>query len=136
MRLWHKDLIPMLPNSQLVAQWRELNSIFKKKDKHILINYIYEYDEIHLYKYTMLVIDEIKKRNFQIKSYSNMNNYFSNFVMHDDIIGYDDIFIKHHNKDYLMMCYYNLKEKYIRGQKDFTFEQFAKIHEFIILGRK
>ena len=43
MRLWHYKLIPFLPNSQLIAQWRELNSIFKKQDKHILINYVYEY---------------------------------------------------------------------------------------------
>ena len=35
MRLWHIDLIPYLPKSQLLAQWRELNSIFKKQDKHI-----------------------------------------------------------------------------------------------------
>ena len=29
MRLWRIDLIPYLPRTQLLAQWRELNSIFK-----------------------------------------------------------------------------------------------------------
>lgn len=43
MRLWHTDLTPYLPKSQLLAQWRVLNSIFVKEDKHVLINYIYEY---------------------------------------------------------------------------------------------
>ena len=46
MRLWHYKLLPYLPKSQLIAQWRELNSIYKKQDRHILINYIYDYDEV------------------------------------------------------------------------------------------
>lgn len=47
MRLWHIDLITnsLLPKSQLLAQWSELNSIFKKQDKNILINYIYDTDK-------------------------------------------------------------------------------------------
>ena len=43
MRLWHKDLIPYLPKQQLLGQWRELNSIYVKQNRHILINFIYEY---------------------------------------------------------------------------------------------
>lgn len=39
MRLWHCEIIPYLPKTQLIAQWRELNSIFAREDKHILINY-------------------------------------------------------------------------------------------------
>ena len=27
MRLWHTDLIPVLPKEQLVGQWRELSAI-------------------------------------------------------------------------------------------------------------
>lgn len=47
MRLWNYELIEnnLLPNSQAVAQWRELNSIFRKQDNHILINYIYNYNK-------------------------------------------------------------------------------------------
>ena len=44
MRLWHKDLIPYLPKKQLQGQWRELNSIYKLQNKHILINFINEND--------------------------------------------------------------------------------------------
>ena len=61
MRLWHYKLIPYLPKSQLLAQWRELNSIFKKQDKHILINYIYEYPREDLYKYSYIVLNELEK---------------------------------------------------------------------------
>ena len=40
MRLWHTELIPFIPKSQLLAQWRELNSIFVKEDK-TCINQLY-----------------------------------------------------------------------------------------------
>jgi uncharacterized protein (TIGR02328 family) len=59
MRLWHIDLIPYLPKSQLLAQWRELNSIFKKQDKHILFNYIYNYDKRYLLNYSQSVMREM-----------------------------------------------------------------------------
>lgn len=35
MRLWHYDLLAFLPRSQLLAQWRELNSIYAKQDQHL-----------------------------------------------------------------------------------------------------
>ena len=62
MRLWHYKIIPYLPNSQLIAQWRELNCIFnagKERINHILINYVYEYDKRHLFAYTQMVLAEI-----------------------------------------------------------------------------
>lgn len=62
MRLWHYKLIPLLPRTQLLAQWRELNSIYKKQNKHILINYIYEYPKSDLYSYSMLLLLEMKRR--------------------------------------------------------------------------
>ncbi|HEY4532232.1 MAG TPA: pyrimidine dimer DNA glycosylase/endonuclease V, partial [Kurthia sp.] len=62
MRLWHTDLIEFLPKGQLLSQWRELNSVFAKEDKHILINYIYEYPKEDLYIYTQLVMAEMTKR--------------------------------------------------------------------------
>ena len=133
MRLWHIDLIPYLPNSQLVAQWRELNSIFKKQDKHILINYIYNYDKDYLYIYSLNVIDEMEHRNFVIRSYENFNNYF-NEIFNKPIprhLRFDE-----HNKEYLTICYYNLKEKYLRHQKDFTKQNFQKLTEFYFTSTK
>lgn len=32
--------------------------------------------------------------------------------------------------EYLTICYYNLKEKYLRGQKDFTDEVWNKLDKF------
>lgn len=129
MRLWHYDLIKCLPNSQLLAQWRELNSIYKKQDKHILINYVYEYPKRDLYIYSKRVIDEITSRGMHIHSMSNFNNYFSNIIL-EESDNYYKPFIQHHNNAYLTICYYNLYEKYLRGQKDFTTDIYNKLENF------
>lgn len=124
MRLWHIDLIPYLPKGQLVSQWRELNSIFKKQDNHILINYIYKYNKQPLLNYAQAVICEILNRGYKIRSMSNFNNYFK------DTQSFGIERFKEHDFEYFMICYYNLKEKYLRGQKDFTFDVWAKLDEF------
>ncbi len=123
MRLWHVELIDVLPKSQLLAQWRELNSIFAKEDRHILINYIYEYPKTHLYSYTTLVMEEMQKRGFQIRTFDKMNRYFE-FVEQEQIAH---PFAQHHDATYFEICFYNLKEKYIRGQKDYRPEQFEAL---------
>ena len=128
MRLWHYKLLPYLPKSQLIAQWRELNSIYKKQDKHILINYIYDYDVIELYGYSKMVIKEMEKRGYKIKSFDNYNNLFNQYSF---LFYQSKPFKKHHNKEYLEICYYNLKEKYLRGQKDFDSETWNKLKEFV-----
>lgn len=132
MRLWHYKLIPFLPNSQLIAQWRELNSIFKKQDNHILINYVYEYPKKDLYIYSFLVLKEMIHRNYKIKSVDNFNNYFGLDPLDRIEMKKDETpFIRHHNDRYLIQCFYNLQEKYDRGQKDFKKDQYLKIIAFV-----
>ena len=126
MRLWHKDIIRFLPRSQLLAQWRELNSIFAKEDKHILINYIYDYPLDHLYTYTQIVIAEFKLRGYNIRSFEKMERYFS--PSDENIV--EKLFENHHNDDYFEICYFNLKEKYIREQKDFDKARFDALHSY------
>jgi uncharacterized protein (TIGR02328 family) len=132
MRLWHHDLIPFLPRSQLLAQWRELNSVFAKEDRHILINYIYDYPKSDLLAYTELIILEMGMRGYKIRSFEKMNAYFFHTEKHPT----NAIFEHHHNDEYLEICYFNLKEKFIRGQKDFSVEQFKLLHQFYELKIK
>ncbi|MBQ0137694.1 MAG: neutral trehalase [Kurthia sp.] len=127
MRLWHVDLIEYLPKGQLLSQWRELNSIFAKEDKHILINYIYEYPKDDLYLYTEKVIAEMKKRGYKIRAFEKMNHYFQELEEVEDKKPYE----KHHNEEYLEICYYNLKEKFIRGQKDYDEKLYEKLSSYI-----
>lgn len=123
MRLWHYALIRYLPKSQLLAQWRELNSIFKKQDDHILIRYIYKYDKEYLRDYSWSVITEMNRRGYKIKSLDNMEKYFGK--------GYRDwtsgVRFPEHNQRYLLQCFYNLQEKYDRGQKGFTLDVYRKL---------
>ena len=125
MRLWHYTLIDngCLPRSQLLALWRELNSIFKKQDNHILINYIYEYPKSVLKVYADKVIAEMKRRGYKIKSFDNYNQYF------DGVVCWGGERFEEHNNEYLTICYWNLREKYICKQKDFDSEIFCKLYE-------
>ena len=124
MRLWHIDLIPYLPKSQLLAQWRELNSIFKKQDKHILINYIYNYDKRPLLNYSQAVIREMLNIGYKINSFKLYNDYFNN------VNSFGTERFKEHDNEYLTICYWNLREKYLRGQKDFTKEIWDNLEKF------
>lgn len=139
MRLWHYRILPYLPKSQILAQYRELNSIYKKQDKHILINYIYEYSKEDLYYYSILVIGEMIKRGFKVHNLQNLQQYFNltDEVMYLGIPNADKfklqnpIFINHHNDRYLLQCFYNLQEKFDRKQKDFTEEQYINLKNFV-----
>jgi len=129
MRLWHYRLIPYLPKSQLIAQWRELNSIYVKQDKHILINYIYEYPKYDLEAYSNMVVDEMKKRGIKA-NLENGKKYFNDSFTR--LFSKDYIpFKKHHTDRYLIQCYYNLQEKYDRGQKDFSRHQMHQLYQLI-----
>lgn len=112
MRLWHKDLIDVLPRQQLLAQWRELCSIYSKEDRHILINFIYDYPPNHFYTYSLLVIDEMRKRGYKLSesSYKRFTDYFQNKKCKK--INIHHLFTNKMNDRYLQQCYFNLQEKY------------------------
>lgn len=132
MRLWHYKIIPFLPNSQLISQWREINSIFKKQDKHILINYIYEYNNKDLGIYTNLVIQEMLSRKIKIHNWKNYEEYFKNDSFEIYELSNYIPFKEHHDDRYLLQCFYNLQEKYDRGQKDFTENQYNDLLKMIL----
>ncbi len=115
MRLWHKDLIHVLPRQQLLAQWRELCSIYAKEDKHILINFIYEYSPSHLYTYSNMVITEMENRGYKLsaKALKRYTTYFENNKPRK--IPYSQLFKNKMNDRYLIQCYNNLQEKYDCG---------------------
>ena len=131
MRLWHYSLLPYLPNSQLIAQKRECDLIWKdiasgKQTNHILINYIWTYEDYknQLTIYYWILKNEFKKRGFNFRDSSNANL----------LITYDMLktpFEHHHNDKYLVQCFYNLQEKYDRGQKDFSYDTYKDLLKFM-----
>ena len=135
MRLWHIDLIPYLPKSQLVAQKRECDLILKnwkngKDTNHILINYIYNYEKYEFVIYYSKLQAEFKKRNFNFNDKYNVakEKWGSKYYL--------SCYLGDHNNEYLTICYWNLREKYIRGQKDFTKEIWEKLDKFYKEKRK
>lgn len=129
MRLWHESLIEVLPRQQLLGQWRELNSIYKKEDKHILINFIYEYPKKDLLLYSLKVILIMQRRGYNI----NLKNFIDYFQIKDYkemqkiLLSNAKTFVKKMNKRYLLQCYYNLQEKYDCG--GITEKEWNKINQ-------
>ena len=125
MRLWHKDLIEVLPRQQLLAQWRECcciarNIAVNDTPNHILVNKIMDYPNYHFYNYAKLVQAEMQRRRYSC-DFNKFTQWFDLYsgngypIRTIKIISKQDIFKYWHTKRYLTQCYYNLQEKYDCG---------------------
>lgn len=118
MRLWHKDLIPLLPKQQLLGQWRECCLIAKNiaengTPNHILVNKVINYPITHLWKYGYNIMLEMIHRGYKC-DFNRFDKWFNEI---DDLIAPNNIelFKEWHNDRYYVQCYYNLEEKYDCG---------------------
>lgn len=124
MRLWHKDLIHVLPKQQLISQWRECMAIAKKiktygSTRHGLVEKVMDYPISHFYYYTDLVVLELIDRGYNVspvalKKFEDIMGSIA-YKHYDDIVDDRDMFNKWHDARYLAQCYYNLQEKYDCG---------------------
>lgn len=126
MRLWHKDLLHVLPSQQLVAQWRECCAIARNisiigTPNHLLVNKIMDYPISHFWSYTQLVIEEMTAHNFIItnSAYNKFEEYIFKIMEQQncsqDEISFETIFYNWHNDKYFWQCLNNLEEKYDCG---------------------
>ena len=123
MRLWHKDLIPALPDKQLLGQWRECCSIAANIKRlgtpnHILVNKVMGYKLSHFYKYCLYITDEMYIRNMKISDASKEKILAitdQDIRMGSEFITYDELFAGWHDDRYLKQCFYNLQEKFDCG---------------------
>ena len=122
MRLWHKNLIKVLPREQLVAQWRELSAIAgnlntKGTPNHILVNKILDYPREHFISYALYVRQEMTRRGYKTmdsvwdKIYCTRESDYGEM----EFVPLEDLFPDWHNDRYMDQCYYNLQEKYDCG---------------------
>ena len=130
MRLWHKDLIPYLPDLQLKGQWRECALIADALAKngtpnHLLVNNVTKYDPQGFGVYCQNVYDEMQRRNFN-PSFDKMVRILSDVITWDlkiDAMADCRIVTRTlgfgykcwHNKEYLRVCMANLYEKHHFG---------------------
>lgn len=123
MRLWHTDLISVLPRQQMIGQWRELNSIYKNQNKHILINFVYDKPKVDLSNYSARVMREMENRCYNI-DHTNFHNYFKP----EDIVYMQKPFSEKMDDKYLTECYFNLMEKHdCGGMSDEEWEKVDKV---------
>lgn len=121
MRLWHKDLIPVLPRHQLLSQWRECCCIARNisvngTPNHLLVNKVLDYPSNHLLYYGRLVELEITKRGYQCSG-DNFDKWFRDETgaVPYPYPEYADLFKGWHNDRYLRQCLLNLEEKFDCG---------------------
>ena len=130
MRLWHVQLIGVLPREQLVAQWRELSSIAGAIQKngtpnHILVNFVLDYDYDHFISYAYYIREEMTKRG-----YRTMNSVWEKIVsLKKDwtLLPLNEVYPEKMNEVYMEICSWNLYEKYLCG--GITEENMKKIEE-------
>ena len=131
MRLWHKDLIPVLPRKQLLSQWRECCSIARniavnKTPNHILVNKIMDYPIDHFIYYVGLVWTEMNRRGYKC-DWDKFEKHCLNTGDGQIRCSMETLFDGWHNRRYLLQCYYNLQEKYdCHGISD---EEWFKVHK-------
>lgn len=115
MRLWHKDLIPYLPDLQLKGQWRECALIADALAKngtpnHLLVNRVTDYSLDHFTTYCFFVMLEMRTRGFFVseRAIATVEN-LGTFSLKDGF------FKAWHNVEYLRVCMANLYEKHHFG---------------------
>lgn len=130
MRLWDWRMLPYLPKGQLLSQKRECDLIWKdiangKKTNRILINYLWDYEdyECQLANYYVLLEKEFRRRCYEFK----FSKCAPTGLLWHDIVKIKEPFKNHHNNRYLLQCFFNLEEKYMRGQKDFSENEYTAL---------
>lgn len=118
MRLWAKQLITVLPQKQIVSQWRELSAIVGSIEKfgtpnHLLVNKVLNYPKSHLLYYAYLINNEMHRRGYQTNQ--NVRDKIESYCGECDMVTTDELFDGWHNKRYLNQCFRNLEEKFDCG---------------------
>lgn len=118
MRLWHKDLIKVLPREQLIGAWRECSAIAGAIIKngtpnHILVNKVLDYSFDHFITYSLMIRAEMTKRGYRTMQSveDKIVSLYQNYIE----IPFNELYVDWHNARYFMQCYHNLEEKYDCG---------------------
>ncbi len=116
MRLWHEKIIHLLPKNQLLRQHRECCALRGNgwKKKHKTVDYVFSYSPYLLFRYHLLVMDEMEKRGYNVSGEWKDKNYRGKIAekyidLEEEII--EDPIYKEHNIEYLDECIENLRNK-------------------------
>lgn len=119
MRLWHEKIISLLPKSQLLGQHRECCALRGNgwKKKHKTVDYVFSYSPYLLFRYHLLVMEEMEKRGYNVSEEWKNKNYRGKIAekymnLEEEVI--EDPIYKEHNNKYLDECIENLRNKGIQ----------------------
>ncbi len=123
MRLWHQNLITLLPREQLLGQHRECCALRGKGwgRKHATVDYVFKYSPYKLFKYHVLIMEEMKKRGYKPNIlWENMLYRGSSCEPYNvmDNMELDTIIYKEHDSKYLKECIENLESKNVFVEVD------------------
>ena len=124
MRIWHYELIPVLPQKQLLGQWRELSAIIGLINKFgnpntLIVNKVMNFLLSDFKIYISFVENEIRNRgyfprkNISEKLETILINNFN--TINFKLLKTKKIFKNWHNDRYFFQCFFNLQEKYDCG---------------------
>lgn len=67
MRLWHEQIIHLLPKNQLLGQHRECCALRGNgwNKKHKTVDYVFTYSPYNLYIYHSKIMDEMEKEDIE-----------------------------------------------------------------------
>ena len=119
MRLWHEQLIPLLPKNQILGQHRECCALRGNgwNKKHKTVDYVFSYSPYHLFIFHSLVMDEMEKRGYKVSEEWRDKNYRGKTAEKYDNLEEKMIespIYKEHNGEYLLECIENLRNKGIK----------------------
>lgn len=123
MRMWHYELINVLPDKQLIAQWRELCCIERNianngTPNHLLVNKVLDYPSKDFKKYAEYVCNAIRGRGFKLSD-GSVGKFLCNMIdaekYFDNSVLCSSLYEGWHTDRYLIQCFYNLQEKYDCG---------------------
>jgi len=119
MRLWHEKIIQLLPKNQLLGQHRECCALRGNgwKKKHKTVDYVFSYSPYLLFRYHLLVMEEMEKRGYNVSGEWKDKNYRGKIAekymnLEEEVI--EDPIYKEHNNKYLDECIENLRNKGIQ----------------------
>jgi hypothetical protein len=119
MRLWHEQIIHLLPKNQLLGQHRECCALRGKgwNKKHKTVDYVFTYSPYNLFIYHSKIMDEMEKRGYRVSREWRDKNYrgqkaesYSNL----EETSISTPIYKEHNNEYLLECIENLAGKGIK----------------------
>ena len=77
MRLWHEQIIHLLPKNQLLGQHRECCALRENgwNKKHKTVDYVFTYSPYNLFIYHSKIMDEMEKRGYRVSTEWRDKNY-------------------------------------------------------------